>query len=308
MRAVIEVEEDARGRQQLVITELPYQVNPDALAEKIADLVRDGKVAGIADIKDDSSLRTGQRLVIVLKRDAIAKVVLNNLYKHTQLQDSFGVNMLALVDGVPRTLNVGQMIKHYVIHQVEIIVRRTQFRLRKAQERAHILIALLKAQDRIDEVIALIRGSESAEAARTGLMTLLEIDEVQATAILDMQLRRLAALERQRLQDEYDDLMAEITDYEAILASEERQRSIIGEELGEIVSEVRHRATVADHRLRGRHEPRGPDRRRGRRRHDHPRRLREAHQDRPLPRAAARRSGRAGRAADAPTTSSSTSS
>ncbi|HEX3900565.1 MAG TPA: intein-containing DNA gyrase subunit A [Mycobacteriales bacterium] len=236
MRAVVEVEEDSRGRQQLVITELPYQVNPDALAEKVADLVRDGKVAGIADIKDDSSLRTGQRLVIVLKRDAIAKVVLNNLYKHTQLQDSFGVNMLALVDGVPRTLNIGQMVRYYVAHQVEIIVRRTQFRLRKAQERAHILIALLKAQDRIDDVIALIRASESAEAARTGLMTLLDIDEIQATAILDMQLRRLAALERQRLQDEHDELMAEITEYESILASEERQRSIIGEELGEIVA------------------------------------------------------------------------
>jgi DNA gyrase subunit A len=235
MRAVIEVEEDSRGRQQLVITELPYQVNPDALAEKVADLVRDGKVAGIADIKDDSSLRTGQRLVIVLKRDAIAKVVLNNLYKHTQLQDSFGVNMLALVDGVPRTLNVGQMVKHYVIHQIEIIVRRTQFRLRQAQERAHILIALLKAQDRIDEVIALIRASESAEAARTGLMALLDIDEIQTTAILDMQLRRLAALERQRLQDEYDDLMTKIADFESILASPERQRTIISDELGEIV-------------------------------------------------------------------------
>jgi DNA gyrase subunit A len=234
MRAVIEVEEDARGRQQLVVTELPYQVNPDSLAEKIADLVREGKIAGIADVKDESSARTGRRLVIVLKRDAIAKVVLNNLYKHTQLQDSFGVNMLALVDGVPRTLNVGQMVRHYVVHQVEIIVRRTRYRLRKAQERAHILIALLKAQDRIDEVIALIRASDSAEAARTGLMALLDIDEVQATAILDMQLRRLAALERQRLQDEYDGLMAEIAEYEAILASEERQRSIIGEELGEI--------------------------------------------------------------------------
>jgi DNA gyrase subunit A len=235
MRAVVEVEEDARGRQQLVITELPYQVNPDALAEKIADLVRDGKVQGIADIKDDSSMRTGQRLVIVLKRDAIAKVVLNNLYKHTQLQDSFGVNMLALVDGVPRTLNIAQMVAHYVAHQVEIIVRRTRFRLRKAQERAHILVALLKAQDRIDEVIALIRASESAEAARTGLMELLEIDELQATAILDMQLRRLAALERQRLQENYDEEMAIIADCEAILASDERQRSIIGEELGEIV-------------------------------------------------------------------------
>jgi DNA gyrase subunit A len=235
MRAVIEVEEDSRGRQQLVVTQLPYQVNPDALAEKIADLVRDGKVAGIADIKDDSSSRTGQRLVIVLKRDAIAKVVLNNLYKHTQLQDSFGVNMLALVDGVPRTLNIAQMIKHYVVHQIEIIIRRTQFRLRKAQERAHIVSALLKAQDRIDEVIALIRASESADAARTGLMELLEIDEVQATAILDMQLRRLAALERQKLQDEYDALMEEIADYEAILDSDDRQRSIISEELAEIV-------------------------------------------------------------------------
>ncbi|MDQ1696332.1 MAG: gyrase subunit, partial [Frankiaceae bacterium] len=183
MRAIIEVEEDARGRQQLVVTELPYQVNPDSLAEKIADLVRDGKIGGIADVKDESSARTGQRLVIVLKRDAIAKVVLNNLHKHTQLQDSFGVNMLALVDGVPRTLNVGQMVRHYVAHQVEVVVRRTKYRLRKAEERAHILVALLKAQDRIDEVIALIRGSESANAARTGLMSLLEIDEIQATAI-----------------------------------------------------------------------------------------------------------------------------
>ncbi|HWC35564.1 MAG TPA: intein-containing DNA gyrase subunit A [Mycobacteriales bacterium] len=235
MRAVIEVEEDSRGRQQLVITELPYQVNPDALAEKIADLVRDGKVAGIADIKDDSSLRTGQRLVIVLKRDAVAKVVLNNLYKHTQLQDTFGVNMLALVDGVPRTLNIAQLVRYYVQHQIEIIVRRTRFRLRKAQERAHILVALLKAQDRIDEVIALIRASESAETARAGLMQLLDIDEVQATAILDMQLRRLAALERQRLQEEYDKEMEIIADCESILASEDRQRSIIGEELGEIV-------------------------------------------------------------------------
>jgi len=235
MRAVVEVEEDSRGRQQLVITELPYQVNPDALAEKIADLVRDGKVAGIADIKDDSSRRTGQRLVVVLKRDAIAKVVLNNLYKHTQLQDSFGVNMLALVDGVPRTLNIAQLVRYYVAHQIEIIVRRTRFRLRRAQERAHILVALLKAQDRIDEVIALIRASESAEAARTGLMQLLEIDEVQATAILDMQLRRLAALERQRLQQDYDDEMATIAECEAILASDERQRAIIGEELGEVV-------------------------------------------------------------------------
>jgi len=234
MRAVVGAEEDSRGRQQLVVTELPYQVNRDALAEKIADLVRDGKVAGIADVKDESSARTGQRLVIVLKRDAIAKVVLNNLYKHTQLQDTFGANMMALVDGVPRTLNVGQMIRYYVAHQIEVIQRRTRYRLREAEERAHILRGLLKAQDRIDEVIALIRASESAEAARSGLMALLDIDEIQATAILDMQLRRLAALERQRLQDNYDKEMAIIAECQAILASDARQRGIVSEELGEI--------------------------------------------------------------------------
>jgi DNA gyrase subunit A len=235
MRAVVEVQEDRRGRQTLVVTELPYQVNPDSLAEKIADLVKEGRVTGISEINDESSQRTGQRLVITLKRDAVAKVVLNNLYKHTQLQDTFGVNMLALVDGVPRTLSIAEMVRHYVVHQVEVIVRRTTFRLHKAEERAHVLRGLLKAIDRIDEVIALIRGSESADAARAGLMGLLDIDEIQATAILDMQLRRLAALERQRLQDEYDGLMGEIAEYQAILASEARQREIIGTELGEIV-------------------------------------------------------------------------
>src|SRR5207253_10648793 len=153
-----EVEEDRRGRQTLVITELPYQVNPDNLAEKIAELVKDGKIAGIADVRDESSGRTGQRLVIVLKRDAIAKVVLNNLYKHTQLQDTFGANMLALVDGVPRTLRLDQMIRYWVTHQIEVVVRRTRYRLRKAQERAHIVSALLRAIDRNDEVIALIRS------------------------------------------------------------------------------------------------------------------------------------------------------
>ncbi|MHB2024141.1 MAG: DNA gyrase subunit A [Mycobacteriales bacterium] len=235
MRAVVEVQEDRRGRQTLVVTELPYLVNPDSLAEKIAELVKDGRVGGIAEINDESSQRTGQRLVITLKRDAVAKVVLNNLYKHTQLQDTFGMNMLALVDGVPRTLSLAEMVRHYVAHQIEVIVRRTQFRLRKAEERAHVLRGLLKAIDRIDEVIAHIRGSASADAARVGLMGLLEIDEIQATAILDMQLRRLAALERQRLQDEYDALMGEIAEYQEILASEARQREIIATELGEIV-------------------------------------------------------------------------
>ncbi len=235
MRAVVDIEEDSRGRTCLVVTELPYQVNPDSLAKKIGELTRDGRVGGIADVRDETSDRTGQRLVIVLKRDAVAKVVLNNLYKHTQLQETFGANMLALVDGVPRTLRLDQLVRYWVAHQIDVIVRRTSYLLRRAQERAHIVRALLKAIDRIDEVIELIRGSASATAAQQGLMDLLEIDEEQARAILDMQLRRLAALERQQLQDEYDNLMAQIADYEAILASPERQRQIVGDELGEIV-------------------------------------------------------------------------
>ncbi|MFC3522342.1 DNA gyrase subunit A [Streptomonospora nanhaiensis] len=235
MRAVVDIEEDARGRQALVVSELPYQVNPDNLALKIADLVKDGKISGIADVRDESSGRTGRRLVIVLKRDAVAKVVLNNLYKHTQLQETFGANMLALVDGVPRTLRLDQFIRHWVAHQIEVIVRRTRYLLRKAEERAHILRALLRAIDRIDEVIALIRGSASADEAKTGLMGLLEIDDIQARAILDMQLRKLAALERRQLTAEYDELMEQIADYNDILASPERQRAIVRDELTEIV-------------------------------------------------------------------------
>jgi DNA gyrase subunit A len=235
MRAVIDVEEDTRGRQLLVITQLPYQVNPDNLALRIAELVNEGKLAGIADIRDDSSSRTGQRLVIVLKRDAVAKVVLNNLYKHTQLQDTFGCNMVALVDGVPRTLSLDGFIRHWVTHQIEVIVRRTRFRLRKAEERAHILRGLAKALDQLDEVIALIRSSSSAEAARVALMELLDVDEVQATAILDMQLRKLAALERQSIIDDLAKYEAEIADLNAILESEPRQRTIVSDELKAIV-------------------------------------------------------------------------
>jgi DNA gyrase subunit A len=235
MRAVVEVEE-LQGRICLVAKELPYQVNPDNLALKIAELVKEGRLTGIADVRDETSGRTGQRLVIVLKRDAVAKVVLNNLYKHTQLQDTFGANMLALVDGVPRTLRLDQFIRYWVAHQIEVIVRRTQYLLRKAEERLHIVSALLKAIDRIDEVIALIRRSPSASVAQTGLMELLEIDEIQARAILDMQLRKLAALERQELQDEFDELTAKIADYNDILSSPERQRQIIGSELAEIVA------------------------------------------------------------------------
>jgi DNA gyrase subunit A len=236
MRAVVDAEEDPRGRTILVVTELPYTVNPDNLAERIADLVKEGKLAGIADIRDESSGRTGMRLVIVLKRDAVAKVVLNNLYKHTQLQETFGANMLALVDGVPRTLNLAQFVRHYVAHQIEVVVRRTRYRLRKAEERAHILRGLVKALDMLDEVIALIRRSPSAEESKTGLMELLQIDEIQATAILDMQLRRLAALERQRIFDELAKIELEIADYRDILAKPERQRKIVSDELAEIVS------------------------------------------------------------------------
>jgi DNA gyrase subunit A len=236
MRGVVTVEEDRRGRATLVVTELPYQVNPENLAVKIDELAKDGRVAGIASVNDESSGRTGQRLVVTLKRDAVAKVVLNNLYKHTQLQETFGANMLALVDGVPRTLRLDQFIRYWVAHQIEVIVRRTRYMLRKARERAHILSALLKAIDQIDAVIALIRASESASAAQQGLVELLDIDDIQARAILDMQLRRLAALERQQLVDEYEELMAQIADFEAILASPERQRQIIGTELAEITA------------------------------------------------------------------------
>jgi DNA gyrase subunit A len=234
MRAVVEVEE-IQNRQCLVVTELPYQVNPDNLAQKIADLVKDGRIGGIADVRDETSSRTGQRLVIVLKREAVAKVVLNNLYKHTDLQTNFGANMLALVDGVPRTLSLDAFIRHWVNHQVEVVIRRTRFRLRKAEERAHILRGLLKALDAIDEVIALIRRSETVEVAREGLMGLLEIDEIQANAILEMQLRRLAALERQKIVAEHDELQAKINEYHEILNSPRKQREIISQELQAIV-------------------------------------------------------------------------
>ncbi len=235
MRAVVNVEE-LQGRTCLVVTELPYQVNPDNLALKIAELVKEGKLAGIADIRDETSGRTGQRLVIVLKRDAVARVVLNNLYKYTQLQENFGANMLALVDGVPRTLAIDGFITHWVKHQIEIIVRRTQFRLRKAEERAHILRGYLKALDALDEVIALIRKSSTVEDARDGLIKLLDIDELQARAILNMQLRQLAALERQKIIDEAAELERLIGEYNKIIASEELQRSIVSEELEEIVA------------------------------------------------------------------------
>ena len=235
MRAVVNVEE-LHGRTCLVVTELPYQVNPDNLALKIAELVKEGKLTGIADIRDETSGRTGQRLVVVLKKDAVARVVLNNLYKYTQLQENFGANMLALVDGVPRTLSLDGFISHWVTHQIEIIVRRTQYRLKKAEERAHILRGYLKALDALDAVIALIRKSQTVEDARDGLIKLLKIDELQARAILNMQLRQLAALERQKIIDEAAELENEIKGYQKIIKDESLQRKIVGEELDEIVA------------------------------------------------------------------------
>src|SRR3954465_8550832 len=235
MRAVVNVEE-IQGRTSLVVTELPYQVNPDNLAIKIAELVKEGRLAGIADIRDETSGRTGQRLVIVLKRDAVAKVVLNNLYKHTQLQENFGANMLAIVDGIPRTLSIDGFITAWAEHQVEVIVRRTTFRLAKAEADAHIQRGYVLALDALDEVIALIRRSPDVDEARQGLIKLLGVDELQADAILALQLRRLAALERQKIQDRLAELELEIAEYRAILASESRQRAIITEELREIAA------------------------------------------------------------------------
>ena len=235
MRGVVVIEEDSRGRTLLVITELPYQVNHDNFITSIADQVRDGKLAGIANIEDQGSDRVGMRIVVEIKRDAVAKVVLNNLYKHTQLQTSFGANMLSIVDGVPRTLRLDQLIRLYVVHQLDVIVRRTTYRLRKANERAHILRGLVKALDALDEVIALIRASETVDVAKQGLIELLDIDDIQAQAILDMQLRRLAALERQRIVDDLAKIEAEIADLEDILAKPERQRAIVHDELAELV-------------------------------------------------------------------------
>ena len=234
MRSVVAVEEQ-NGRTALIVTELPYQVNPDNLAMKIAELVKEGKIAGIADIRDETSGRTGQRLVIVLKRDAVAQVVLNNLYKHTQLQESFGANMLAIVDGVPKTLQIHQFIRYWSDHQVEVIVRRTTFRLAKAEADWHILKGYLLALDALDAVIDLIRKSPTVDDAKTGLITLLAIDDEQATAILNLQLRRLAALERQKILDQAEELQRQIKEFTAILESPQKQREIIVEELGEII-------------------------------------------------------------------------
>lgn len=235
MRAVVEVDQDSKGRTNLVISQLPYQVNPDNLKVRIAEYVDSGRIQGIADIRDDSSARTGMRIVIILKKDAVPQVVLNNLYKHTQLQETFGANMLALVDGVPRTLTLDSFIREWVLHQIEIIRKRTTCRLNQAQKRIHILNAYLAALGSLDEVIALIRGSSTADEAKQGLIAMLQIDETQALAILEMQLRRLAALERQKIVDEHAEVSKAIDDYQDILAKDSRQRKIVSTELKELV-------------------------------------------------------------------------
>lgn len=234
MRGVTSIEEEG-NRQIIVITELPFMVNPDNLVSSIAEQVKHGKLSGISRIDDESSDRVGMRIVVTLKRDAVPRVVLNNLFKHSQLQTSFGANMLSIVDGVPRTLRLDQMLKLYTKHQVDVIVRRTQYRLDEAEKRAHILRGLVKALDMLDEVIALIRRSETSDAAREGLMVLLDVDVEQADAILAMRLRKLAALERQKIIDELQEIELLIVDLKDILDSPGRQRRIVHDELREIV-------------------------------------------------------------------------
>jgi DNA gyrase subunit A len=236
MRARSTIETNKKGdKLSIVITEIPYQVNKKTLIERIAELANEKTIEGISDIRDESD-REGMRIVIELKRGEVPEVILNNLYKHTQLQENFGANMLAIVDGIPRTLSIDGFITYWAAHQIEVIVRRTAFRLRKAEERAHILRGYVKALDALDEVIALIRRSPTVEEARDGLIKLLTIDELQARAILDLQLRRLAALERQKINDELDEIENEIAEYKIILASPQRQRDIVSEELTELIA------------------------------------------------------------------------
>ncbi|MBI3647158.1 MAG: DNA gyrase subunit A [Actinobacteria bacterium] len=242
VRAVTQVEEGSNGRSRIVVTELPYQVNKARLAEKIAELVKLGKVKDIADLNDHSSGRAGMRLVIDLKKGANPQVVLNQLYKHTQLQDNFGVIMLALVDNVPRTLNLAEMIGYYVDHQVEVLTRRTRYELKKAEERDHIVQGLLIALQHLDEVIKIIRGSKDSEEARTKLMKRFKLSEIQANHILDMPLRRLTRLAREELEQEHKDLVSKIKGLKALLKDPKKIRGVIKDELGAL------RAKHADER------------------------------------------------------------
>jgi DNA gyrase subunit A len=235
MRAKVDIEEEKSGKVNLVVKQLPYQVNPDNLTQKIVQCNNDKIIEGISSVDDFSSGRTGLNIVVGLKRDATPKVVLENLYKHTQLQDSFGCNMLALVDGVPRTLSLDAFIRHWVDHQVDVVVRRTKFLLNQAEERAHVLSGYLLALDAIDKVIALIRGSKDRNIAKDKLIDFLKVDEIQADAILELRLHRLAALERLKIEEEFNELQEKIKDYNDIISNPVRQRTIIKDELVEIV-------------------------------------------------------------------------
>ncbi|MDH3247021.1 MAG: DNA gyrase subunit A, partial [Saprospiraceae bacterium] len=234
VRGKAEIKTKDNGRDQIIITEIPYQVNKSSLIVKMADLVQNGKIDGISDIRDESDRRSGIRIVVDLKRDAIGKVVLSKLFKYTPLQSSYGVNNIALVNNRPRTLNLKDLIEEFIKFRLEVIVRRTQYDLNKAEERAHILEGLLIALDNIDEVIELIRGSKTVDEASTGLMQKFDLTEIQAKAILDMRLQRLVGLERDKVKAEYDEIKKTIAHYKAILASEEMQRDIIKEELSDI--------------------------------------------------------------------------
>jgi DNA gyrase subunit A len=241
VRAATQIEETSQGRQRIVVTELPYQVNKARLAEKIAELVRGGKLKDIADLRDESN-RQGMRLVIELKRNANPQVVLNQLFKHTQLQESFGAIMLSLVDGVPRILNLAEMVGYYADHQVDVVTRRTQYELRKAEERDHIVQGLLIALQHLDAVIKIIRGSRDAEEARTKLMEQFKLTEIQANHILDMPLRRLTRLAREELEQEHKDLLATARQLKALLKDPKKIRGVIKDELAEV--KKKH----ADHR------------------------------------------------------------
>lgn len=233
MRSKVEIEHTATGRECIVVTEIPYQVNKAEMIRKIADLINDKKLEGISYINDESD-REGMRIVMILKTDAVASVVLNNLYKYTQLQSAFSVNNIALVNGRPKALNLKQLIKYFVRHRHDVIVRRTQFDLKKAQERAHILEGLLIAQDNIDEVISLIRASKTPDAAKTSLMERFGLSDLQSAAIVDMRLRALTGLEREKLQGEYDELCKMIAHYNELLANESLQMQLIKDELIEV--------------------------------------------------------------------------
>ena len=234
MRAKCEIEEMKNGRERIVVSEIPYQLNKARLVEKIAELARDKKIEGITDLRDETSLKEGVKIIIEIRRDQNANVVLNNLYKQTPLQMTFGVNMLALVNGEPQVLNLKQMLVHYLEHQKEVVTRRTRFDLKRAQDRAHILEGLMIALDNIDAIIALIRASQTDEEAKNGLMEKFSLSEKQSQAILDMRLRRLTGLERDKIQAEYDELMNRIKELQEILDSEDKLLDLIREELIEI--------------------------------------------------------------------------